>query len=86
VVRIPTAILYISLVWLFIYFQKYIHGKGDYQSKCYSVEEKVAGGWRTLHKLNTSQNVIGVIKSRIMRWVGHVACMAEMRNTYRILV
>jgi hypothetical protein len=27
-----------------------------------------------------------MIKSRRMRWVGHVACMGKKRNAYRILV
>jgi len=27
-----------------------------------------------------------VIKSRRMRWVGHVACMGERRGVYRVLV
>ena len=27
-----------------------------------------------------------VIKSRIMRWAGHVACMGEERGVYRVLV
>jgi hypothetical protein len=27
-----------------------------------------------------------MIKSRRMRWAGHVACMREKRNAYRILV
>jgi len=36
--------------------------------------------------LYTSPNVIGVIKSRRMIWAAHVACMREMRNTYKILV
>jgi len=39
--------------------------------------EEVVGGWRRmqkdLHNLYTSPNVIRVIKSRRMRWVGHVA-------------
>jgi hypothetical protein len=30
-----------------------------------------------------SANIIRVIKSRRMRWVGHVSCMAEMRNAYK---
>jgi hypothetical protein len=47
--------------------------------------------WRRLHneKLNDlylSPNIIWVIKSRRMRWVGHVACMGEKRDAYRILV
>jgi hypothetical protein len=28
----------------------------------------------------TSQNFTGVMKSRIMRWTGHVTCTREMRN------
>jgi hypothetical protein len=40
--------------------------------------EEVAGGWRRLHNeelhnLYTSLNVFRVIKSRRMRWAGHVA-------------
>ena len=27
-----------------------------------------------------------MIKSRIMRWVGHVACMGERTGIYRVLV
>jgi hypothetical protein len=47
---------------------------------------EVIRGWRTLpnkelHNLNTSPNIIMVIKSRRMRWEGHVACMEEKKNT-----
>jgi hypothetical protein len=31
-------------------------------------------------------NSIKVIKERIMGWAGYVACMGEMRNTYKILI
>jgi hypothetical protein len=53
--------------------------------------EEVAGGWRRLHNekrrnLYTSLNIIRVIKSRGMRWAGHVACMGGMRNSYKIVV
>jgi hypothetical protein len=34
----------------------------------------------------TPPNIIQVIKSRRMRWVGHVACMGERRDVYRVLV
>jgi hypothetical protein len=34
----------------------------------------------------TSPNIIRMIKSRTMRWTGHVAHMGEKRNAYRILV
>jgi hypothetical protein len=31
-------------------------------------------------------NVIRIIKSRRMRWTGHVARMGKKRNAYRILM
>jgi hypothetical protein len=39
-----------------------------------------------LHSLYSSLNVVRVIKSRRMRWVGHMACMGEGRGVYRVLV
>jgi hypothetical protein len=39
-----------------------------------------------LHKLYSSPNIIRMIKSKRMRWEGHVARMGETRNSYRILV
>jgi hypothetical protein len=36
-------------------------------------------------RMYASPNIIGVIKSRRMRWVGHVARIGEMRNTFKIL-
>jgi hypothetical protein len=36
--------------------------------------------------LYSSPNIIRMIKSRNMRWAGHVAQMGETRNAYRILV
>jgi hypothetical protein len=36
--------------------------------------------------LYSSPNIIRMIKSRSMRWAGHVARMGETRNAYRILV
>jgi len=39
-----------------------------------------------LNDLYTSPNTFRVIKSRIMRWVGHVARMGEKRGIYRVLV
>jgi hypothetical protein len=53
--------------------------------------DEVTGEWRRLRneKLNdqySSPNIIRVIKSRTMRWAGHVARMGEVRSAYRILV
>jgi hypothetical protein len=39
-----------------------------------------------LHNLYPSISIIRMIKSRRMRWEGHVARMGEKRNVYRILV
>jgi len=36
--------------------------------------------------LYSSPNIVRVIKSRRMRWVGHVARMGEDRGMYRVLV
>jgi hypothetical protein len=39
-----------------------------------------------LHSLYSSPNIVRVIKSRRMRWAGHVAQMEEGRGVYRVLV
>jgi hypothetical protein len=39
-----------------------------------------------LHILYFSPNIIRQIKSRRMRWVGHVARMGEERNVYKVLM
>jgi hypothetical protein len=39
-----------------------------------------------LQRLYSSPSIITMIKSRRMRWAGHVARMGEKRNAYRILV
>ena len=51
---------------------------------------EVIGEWRRLHneELNDlySPNIVRVVKSRRMRWAGHVARMGEGRGVYRVLV
>jgi hypothetical protein len=39
-----------------------------------------------LHNLYSSPDIIRQIKSRRRKWKGHVACMGEGRNVYRVLV
>jgi hypothetical protein len=53
--------------------------------------DEVTEEWRKLHNgelqnLYSSPDIIRQIKSRRMRWVGHVARMGEERNMYRVLV
>ena len=53
--------------------------------------DEVIGEWRKVHseELNDqycSPIIVRVIKSRRMRWAGHVARMGERRGVYRVLV
>ena len=51
----------------------------------------MTGEWRKLHKEELNDlyflpNIVHVVKSRIMRWAGHVARMWEDRGVHRVLV
>ena len=51
----------------------------------------VTGEWRKLHNealndLYCSPNIVRVIKSRRMRWAGHVAHTEEERGVHKVLV
>jgi hypothetical protein len=53
--------------------------------------DEVRGQWRRLHyeelyDLCSSLNIIQLIKSRIMRWAGQVACMGDRRGAYSVSV
>jgi len=53
--------------------------------------DEVTGEWRKLRNeelknLYSSPNIVRVIKSRRMRWAGHVARMGEGRGGYRVFV
>jgi len=53
--------------------------------------DEVTGELRKLHNeelsdLNSLPNIVQMVKSRRMRWAGHVAHMGEGRGVYRVLV
>jgi len=53
--------------------------------------DEVTGEWRTVHNeelndLYCSPNIVRVIKSRRMKWAGHVARMRKRRGVHRVLV
>jgi hypothetical protein len=53
--------------------------------------DEVTGEWKKLlneelHNLYSSPDIIRQVKSRRMRWVGHVARMGEERKFYKFLV
>jgi len=54
-------------------------------------KDEVTGEWRKLHNEEISDlyslpNIVRVVKSRRMRWAGHVARMGEARVVHRVLV
>jgi len=56
-----------------------------------SKRDEVTGEWRKLHNeelrdLYSLPNIVRVVKSRRMRWAGHVARMGEGRGVHRVLV
>jgi len=56
-----------------------------------SKRDEVTGEWRKLHNEELSDlyslpNIVRVVKSRRMRWAGHVARMGEGRDVHRVLV
>ena len=51
----------------------------------------ITGEWRKLHNeelndLYSSPNIVRVVKSRRMRWAGHVARVEEGRGVHKVLV
>ena len=53
--------------------------------------DEVTREWRKLHNEELSDlyslpNIVWVVKSRTMRWAGHVARMGEGRGVRRVLV
>ena len=53
--------------------------------------DEMTGEWRKLHNVELNDlyslpNIVRVVKSRRMRWAGHVARMGEDRCVHRVLV
>jgi hypothetical protein len=56
-----------------------------------SRRDEITGEWtklynEKLHNFYTSTNIIRQIKSRRMRWVGHMACMGAYRKVYKVFL
>ena len=56
-----------------------------------SKRDEVTGEWRKLHNeelrdIYSLPNIVRMVKSRRMRWAGHVACMGEERGEHTFLV
>jgi hypothetical protein len=54
-------------------------------------KDEVMGEWRKmhneeLHNLYSSPDIIRQVKSRRVRWAGHLARMGEERKVYKVLV
>jgi hypothetical protein len=59
--------------------------------KIFGPKREEDGSWRKLnndelHNLHSSPSIVRVIKSRRVRWAGHVARMGEGRGVDRVLV
>jgi hypothetical protein len=59
--------------------------------KIFGPKREEDGSWRLLHNdelhsLYSAPNTVRVIKSRKLKWAGHVARMGEGRGVYRVLV
>jgi hypothetical protein len=58
------------------------------QKFCYEMLHRVSDIIHSeeLYNLYGSPNTVRLIKSRRVNWIGHVACMGEMRSVYKLLV
>jgi hypothetical protein len=54
--------------------------------RIFGTKREVDGSWRKLHTQYSSPNIVGVIKSRRLKWAGHVARMEEEKVVHRVLV
>jgi hypothetical protein len=95
-ILLSTNVSITSYIHIFLSFQD-----GDIQCNSYTEfrvlrrvfgpkTDEVTGEWRKLHNelndLYSLPNIVRVVKSRRMRWTGHVARMGEGRGVHRVLV
>jgi hypothetical protein len=81
-------------IYIYIYIYHIFHSLKVnlyFDFALYSGDWEEDGSWRKLHNnelhsLYSSPNIVRVIKSRRMRWAGHVARMGKGRGVYRVLV
>jgi hypothetical protein len=74
-----------------LYTRKKVVFENRLLRKIFGSKMEEDGSWRKLHNdelhsLYSSTNIVRVIKSRRMRWAGHMARMGEGRGVYRVLV
>ena len=68
--------------------------RDEHRIRVFTIEpmrDEVTREWRNLHNeelndLYSSPKIVWVIRSRRMRWAGHVSRMGERRGVYRVLV
>jgi hypothetical protein len=60
-------------------------GEKSYPSVC-KLFYICVGVHEELHNLYSSPSIIRQMKSRRMRWSGHVACIGQERKVYKVLV
>jgi hypothetical protein len=86
-------VLYWGEIWSLTLGEE--HGKRVFENRVlrriFGPNSEVDGSWRKLHNdelhsLCSSPNIVRVIKSRRIRWAGHVTRMGEGRVVYRVFV
>ena len=57
----------------------------DYREKYLRMGSEEGSNNEELHSMYRSPNIVRVIKSRILKWTGHVARIEEGRSAFNIL-
>ena len=88
------VVLYVCETWFLTLREEKRFGllENKVLKKIFGVKrDEITEEWRKLHNaeihiLNSSPNIITNLKSRRLRWAGHVALMEQSRNSYWVLV